>query len=114
MAVVTREIETRDAVILRDEISLGGVVKSGEGAVDQYAVVMYEEATGKWLLYVSGSYAAGQKLAIVKTEGADATAADATVSLLLAGDLRREAVDAVETITDALYGQLMQSQIYVR
>ena len=114
MSIVQRTTETRDAVILRNQISLGGVIASGEGAIDQYKVVMYDATTGKWVVYASDTYVAGQKLAIVKTEGADATSADATVSLLLAGDLRREAVDAVETITDALYEQLMQSQIYVR
>ena len=109
---VTRESFERDNAITRDEMSLGGIIGTGEADVLAiYEVLMLDGATGKWESYVVGDYVAGEKLAILKEDAIDATAADAGASLLLAGNIRRDSV--ATTMTTVLEAQLMASQIYL-
>lgn len=110
MPIVQRSTSERDAAINNSIMSLGGLVVSGSGVVNQYSVVQLDGATGKYEPYSSGTYAAGQKLGITREE-VDATSADAGVSILLSGQIRRGAVDT--TMTTALEAALMQSQIYL-
>ena len=109
--VVRTQYES-DNAITRDEVSLGGVVASGEADVLAiYEVLMLDGATGKWSSYNAGNYVAGEKLAVVTEDSIDATASDAGASLLLAGNIKRDSLGT--TITSVLEAQLMQSQIYL-
>jgi len=110
--VVRTDFE-RDNAISVDNVSLGGIVGSGEADVlAQYEVLMLDGATGKWESYVVGDYVAGEKLGIVKdAEGVDATGADAGVTLLLNGCIKRASV--ATTMTTALEATLMQSGLFL-
>lgn len=111
MAVgVVRTSYVTDNAITQDFVSIGGVLTSGETSTAAYSVLMLDGATGKWLDYAVGTYAAGQKLGITK-EDVDASVSDAGVSLLVMGCIRRGSVDT--TITTALEAALMQSGIFL-
>jgi len=110
MAIVTRTTETRDAAINNSIMSLGGLIVSGSGVVNQYSVVQLDGATGKWEPYAVGTYVLGEKLGITREE-VDATSADAGTSILLSGQIKRDSVDT--EMTTALEAVLMQSQLYL-
>ena len=82
----SRETYNRDQAITKDIRSAGGVIASGEADVlNQWEVLMLDGATGKWSSYNAGTYVAGKKLAILKEDAIDATAADAGAAFLLMG-----------------------------